>query len=123
MDPSFSGLGLHIGDPKSSSSTSELKKTGNNMIRKIEPNSPAETGGLKPGDRILEINGENVENIEYNNLVNKLRDALRMSKIINLVVMNSVEYNVYKSNNIPIFPCKCINMNIFMSFFYFILFL
>ena len=76
------------------------------MIRKLEPGSPAERAGLKPGDRILEIDGENVEDIEYIILVSKLRDALKNNRLINLVVMNSVEYNVYKSNNIPILSGK-----------------
>ena len=72
------------------------------MIRKIEPLSPAEQAGLMPGDRILEINDENVEDIEYFTLVNTLRDSIKKHNVINLLVRNSVEYNVYKNNNIPI---------------------
>ncbi len=67
------------------------------MIRKVEFGSPAEASGLKPGDRILEVNGENTETIEYNMLINKLRDALKTSDTIKLLVMNSVEYKVSKS--------------------------
>ena len=105
VDPNFQGLGLHIGDAKSNYLTNNLNEpriNGNNMIRKIEPNSPAELAGLKPGDRILEINDENVEDIEYFTLINKLRDSVKLNNVINLLVMNSVEYNVYKNNNIPI---------------------
>ena len=87
-------------------STDSQRRYGNNMIRKIEPNSPAEKAGLMPGDRILEINDENVEDIEYFTLVNTLRDSIKKNDIINLLVMNSVEYNVYKNNNIPIISGK-----------------
>ncbi len=77
---------------------------GNNMIRKVEANSPAEAAGLKPGDRILEINGEKTETMDYNMLINKLREALRIKDVIKIVVMNSVEYKIFKSNDFSMSP-------------------
>ncbi len=100
IDPAFNGLGLHIGDVKSSTQNTDLQnRIGNNMIRKVEVGSPAEAGGLMPGDRILEVNGENTETMEYSMLINKLRDALKIKDTIKLVVMNSVEYKIYRSND------------------------
>lgn len=71
------------------------------MVKDIEPNSPAELGGLKPGDKILILNNENIENASYLEVLNKLKDALlnSVNKEINLVVMNAIEYNIFKSNS------------------------
>ena len=69
------------------------------MIKNIEPNSPADLGGLKPGDKILVINSENVEEASYTTVVNRLKDALLNQQDINLVVMNIIEYNMFKEKN------------------------
>jgi len=104
VDPNFQGLGLHIGDTKNTAPLIEengiYKRIGNNMIRRIEPGSPAETGGLMPGDKILEINGQNVELLEYKEVVSKIKEYLKSSNVIQLKVMNSIEYNLQRSNNI-----------------------
>lgn len=68
------------------------------MVKNIEPNSPAEIGGLKPGDKILAINNENVEDSTHVVVVNKLKDALASKKDIYLIVMNAIEYNIFKAN-------------------------
>lgn len=71
------------------------------MIKDIEPGSPAELGGLKPGDKILIINNENIENASYLDVVNKLKEALLTStrNEMDLVVMNAIEYNIFKAQN------------------------
>uniref|UniRef100_A0A4W6CEK9 PDZ domain-containing protein n=1 Tax=Lates calcarifer TaxID=8187 RepID=A0A4W6CEK9_LATCA len=38
------------------------RNKGGQFIRKVEPGSSADLAGLKPGDRVVEVNGENVEN-------------------------------------------------------------
>lgn len=38
------------------------KNKGGQFIRKVEPGSSADQAGLKPGDRLVEVNGENIEN-------------------------------------------------------------
>lgn len=37
------------------------KNKGAQFIRKIDPGSPADLSGLRSGDRVVEVNGENVE--------------------------------------------------------------
>lgn len=46
------GYGFHLHGEKG--------KTGQ-YIRKVEAASPAEESGLRAGDRVVEVNGENVE--------------------------------------------------------------
>lgn len=48
-----SGYGFHLHGERNK---------GGQFIRKVEPGSPADLAGLKPGDRVVEVNGENVEN-------------------------------------------------------------
>lgn len=38
------------------------RNKGGQFIRKVEPGSSADLAGLRPGDRVVEVNGENVEN-------------------------------------------------------------
>lgn len=37
------------------------RNKGGQFIRKVEPGSSADQAGLRPGDRVVEVNGENVE--------------------------------------------------------------
>lgn len=70
------------------------------MIKAIEPNSPAELSGLKPGDKILFVNEENVEEASYSSVIEKLKNALASGNDeLNLVVMNAIEYNIFKGKN------------------------
>lgn len=82
-----SGLGIH------------LCGTKNHMIKNIEQDSPAEVGGLKPGDKILVINKENVEDADYTTVVDRLKDSLANNQDIDLLVMNIIEYNLFKQQN------------------------
>jgi hypothetical protein len=85
-DPSFEGLGIHLSGSK------------NHMIKHIEANSPAHLGGLKPGDKILYINNENVEKSDHTVIIQMLKEALKKNEQIELIVMNTIEYNLFNSN-------------------------
>lgn len=37
------------------------RNKGGQFIRSVEPGSSADMAGLRPGDRVVEVNGENVE--------------------------------------------------------------
>lgn len=52
MTKGENGYGFHLHGEKG--------KTGQ-YIRKVEHPSPAEESGLRAGDRVVEVNGENVE--------------------------------------------------------------
>lgn len=61
-----SGYGFHLHGEKG--------KTGQ-FIRKVEPGSPAEVSGLRAGDRVVEVNGVNVEK-ETHHQVRVIRKVL-----------------------------------------------
>ncbi len=83
------------------------------MIKNIEKNSPADLGGLKPGDKILVINNENVEEASYTTVVNRLKEALTNQIDLNLIVMNIIEYNMFKEKNPAIDNCNLIFLLLF----------
>ena len=70
------------------------------MVKNVEPDSAAERGGLKPGDKILVINGENVEGADYTTIVERLKQSMVDQRDIELLVMNIVEYNLFKKSSI-----------------------
>ncbi|KAL2087011.1 hypothetical protein ACEWY4_018070 [Coilia grayii] len=49
------------------------KNKGAQYIRKIDPGSPADLSGLRSGDRVVEVNGENVEKEPHYVVVQKIR--------------------------------------------------
>lgn len=58
------------------------RNKGGQFIRKVEPGSSADMGGLRPGDRVVEVNGENVE-VEPHYQVsywNKIRPKIRLEQ-------------------------------------------
>uniref|UniRef100_F6Q7D5 Na(+)/H(+) exchange regulatory cofactor NHE-RF n=1 Tax=Monodelphis domestica TaxID=13616 RepID=F6Q7D5_MONDO len=79
------GYGFHLHGEKG--------KVGQ-FIRLVEPGSPAEKAGLLAGDRLVEVNGENVEQESHQQVVSRIRAALNSVRL--LVVDPEVDERLQK---------------------------
>ncbi|XP_068177549.1 Na(+)/H(+) exchange regulatory cofactor NHE-RF2 isoform X2 [Antennarius striatus] len=52
------------------------------VIRRVEPGSPADLAGLRPGDRLVEVNGENVENETHQQVVNRICEFPHRTRLL-----------------------------------------
>ncbi|KAL2076743.1 hypothetical protein ACEWY4_027659 [Coilia grayii] len=64
LEKGDNGYGFHLHGEKG--------KTGQ-FIRLVEPDSPSEISGLRAGDRLVFVNGENVENESHQQVVSRIR--------------------------------------------------
>ncbi|XP_077019866.1 Na(+)/H(+) exchange regulatory cofactor NHE-RF1 [Tamandua tetradactyla] len=67
------GYGFHLHGEKG--------KVGQ-FIRLVEPSSPAEKAGLLAGDRLVAVNGENVETETHQQVVSRIRAALNAVRLL-----------------------------------------
>lgn len=58
------------------------RNRGGQYIRKVEPGSSAEMAGLRPGDRVVEVNGENVETESHHQVVNRIREVTHRTRLL-----------------------------------------
>ncbi|XP_065226704.1 Na(+)/H(+) exchange regulatory cofactor NHE-RF1-like isoform X1 [Planococcus citri] len=86
----FDGYGFNL--------HSEKGKPGQ-YIGKVDEGSPAESAGLKEGDRIIEVNGVNISNENHKQVVQRIKSVPDETK---LLVVDSEADNYFKSKNIII---------------------
>lgn len=65
--PNFQGYGFNL--------HAERSRLGQH-IGKVDPNSPAESAGLREGDRIIEVNYVNISNENHQQVVKRIRSGL-----------------------------------------------
>lgn len=65
---SYDGLGMSI--------CADSDTRTNHIIREVEKGSPAERAGLRQNDRIISVNGVNVENIDFGDVLMLVREGL-----------------------------------------------
>lgn len=44
-------------------------------MEEVDPGGPAERAGLKVGDRVIQINGTNIEADDHEDVIRRLRDC------------------------------------------------
>ena len=70
---SYDGLGILI--------TADAETHLNHRIRDIERNSPGYRAGLRMNDRIISINGVNVENTDFNDVLVLIKEGLKNNNL------------------------------------------
>ncbi|TNN83401.1 Na(+)/H(+) exchange regulatory cofactor NHE-RF1 [Liparis tanakae] len=90
LEKGDNGYGFHLHGEKG--------KTGQ-FIRLVEPDSPAETSGLHAGDRLVFVNGEDVENESHQQVVSRIRATV--GRLV-LVVRNGGEIHVHVEKKLSI---------------------
>ncbi|XP_059205302.1 Na(+)/H(+) exchange regulatory cofactor NHE-RF2-like [Centropristis striata] len=58
------------------------RNKGGQFIRKVEPGSSSDLAGLRPGDRVVEVNGENVENETHHQVVERIREVPHRTRLL-----------------------------------------
>nr|XP_057929839.1 Na(+)/H(+) exchange regulatory cofactor NHE-RF2 [Doryrhamphus excisus] len=67
------------------------KNKGGQFIRRVEPGSSADLAGLRPGDRVVEVNGENVEKESHHQVVERIREVPHRTRLL-VVDRNTEDY-------------------------------
>ncbi|XP_061740241.1 Na(+)/H(+) exchange regulatory cofactor NHE-RF1 isoform X2 [Nerophis ophidion] len=88
LEKGDNGYGFHLHGEKG--------KTGQ-FIRLVEPDSPAEASGLLAGDRLVFVNGDDVENESHQQVVSRIRAA---SGRLELVVVDPDTESLLRKHNV-----------------------
>ncbi|KAI1896670.1 hypothetical protein AGOR_G00097150 [Albula goreensis] len=88
LEKGANGYGFHLHGEKG--------KTGQ-FIRLVEPDSPAETSGLRAGDRLVFVNEENVEGESHQQVVSRIRATTGK---LELIVVDVETEELLKKHNI-----------------------
>ena len=88
--PDFAGYGFNL--------HAEKGKAGQ-FIGQVDQGSPAEAGGLKEGDRIVEVNNVNIGNENHQQVVTRIKSGGEETRL--LVVDNETD-NWYKEQKVVV---------------------
>ncbi|XP_051765596.1 Na(+)/H(+) exchange regulatory cofactor NHE-RF2 [Ctenopharyngodon idella] len=83
------------------------RNRGAQYIRKIEPGSPADLSGLRSGDRVVEVNGENVEGETHHQVVQRILEVEHRTR---LLVVDRVTEEFLKFHGLPCTEDRAIEM-------------
>uniref|UniRef100_A0A8C2KWF5 PDZ domain-containing protein n=1 Tax=Cyprinus carpio TaxID=7962 RepID=A0A8C2KWF5_CYPCA len=83
------------------------RNRGAQLIRKIEPGSPADLSGLRSGDRVVEVNGENVEGETHQQVVQRILEVEHRTR---LLVVDRVTEEFLKFHGLPCTEDRAIEM-------------
>jgi hypothetical protein len=93
--PNFEGgFGFHLYEDL-------LNSTGALKIENVIRGSPAEAGGLRANDVIIEINGDNIEYKSFFRLIEILKDAFSQHEM-ELLVLAELDAEWYRARNISV---------------------
>lgn len=92
------GYGFHLHGERNS---------GAQFIRKIEPGSPSDLSGLRSGDRVVEVNGENVEGETHHQVVERILEVGHRTR---LLVVDRVTDEFLKFHGLPCTEERAIEM-------------
>ena len=81
---SYDGLGILI--------SADAETRLNPCIREVEPTSPSDRMGLRQGDRIISINGVNVENVDFNDVLLLIKQGLNHNHLQLSVINESLSF-------------------------------
>ncbi|CAK9300790.1 unnamed protein product [Gordionus sp. m RMFG-2023] len=100
--PNFDGYGfnLHAGktEVQQGPDGKPVEKIGH-FIGNVDPKSPAQAAGLVPGDRVIEVDQVNVEDMNHKEVVNLIKTDPENTC---LLVVNEKDYEYFTVNKIPI---------------------
>uniref|UniRef100_A0A8D0B430 PDZ domain containing 1 n=1 Tax=Salvator merianae TaxID=96440 RepID=A0A8D0B430_SALMN len=85
-----SGFGFHL---------NAIKDLPGQFIKEVQKNGPADIAGLEEDDILIEVNGVNVENEDYEKVVARIQDS---GNRLMLLVCGEEAYQHFRSHHIPV---------------------
>ncbi len=88
----YNGLGLNLKNSKTEGRTPHV-------IRDVDPDSPAQYGGVLNNDFIIKIGNKVVEHEKFDVVLRLVKDQLKKYKKADLLLLNAAYYPEFKSRN------------------------